>query len=375
MTFLSRLLWCLTALVLASSPGLAGDVAVLHSAARSDVRTTGLDLGLTHGLPDASVRSIFLGGQNQDDDYFEDRFEEIQRNWGDTAPAVVVADGETAFAFVRKYREELFAASPVIYCGMPAPDPEYLRQCGECTGLPEVADLPATLALLFALRPQTRLVVGIMDGSSESLRLRRAAEQAMEPYLDRARMLFPGHEPGDNAGLTMEKLARVAASVPRAGVVLHLGFGVDAAGRSVDQGRAVSLLTGKSTGPVVAVTDRWMDQGVAVAQTVPGPDLGAGLAGLARRIMAGEPAGEMLPEPLRPRPVADLTVLARFGVPATALPPDTLTLNTPSRPEETTGAAPAGLAAAAATAVFLAGLYGVVRRRAGRRGSSPGSRS
>ncbi len=359
--------------ILACAPARAGgpEVVLLHSTDRDDARTRALGRGLTDTLAGrAAVVPVLLGRRERGDDFFDSRFEALRRDFGDVSPAVVVADGEAAFAFVRKYREDLFVGSPVIYCSMPAPDPQYLRQCGDCTGLPETADPAATLELLFTLRPQTKLIVGIMDDSPETDTFRRVSEQAMEAIreqgLGQARMLFPGHEPGDEAGLDMAELKAVAASVPRAGAVLFLGFPNLVGEKAGNEDEAVRQLAERSVGPIFAVSDRWMGTGVAGGVMVPGHELGAAIGALVLRIMAGEPAGEMLPEPVTPRPVVDMTVLARFGVARELVPADALVLNEPNRPQEPAGAAPTGFAALALAGV-LAGAYLLLRRRAGRK--------
>lgn len=362
-------------------------VVMLHGVDRTDARTRAMTQGLTEALSGrGDIVSLALGAQARGDEHFHSRFEALRPAWGRTAPTAVIADGEAAFAFVRKYRDDLFAYAPVIYCGMAAPDPEYLRQCGDCTGLPETPDAAAAVDLLFRLRPDTGLVVGIMDGSPESAALRQATElavaQAVSAGLSHAQVVFPGHEPGDDAGLTLRSLRGVASSIPATGAALFLGFASDAQGRAVNQDgdsiqiAAVRLLASRSNGPVFALSDRWMEPGtgIAAAMTVPGRDLGAALGGLVLRIAAGEPAREMLPERLPARAVADLTVLARFGVPAGRLPADALTLNPAPVPDDPAGATPTGSLALAVGLAVLAWVWLRLRRRAARKDTRPGPR-
>lgn len=348
-------------------------VVLLHGADRPDERTRALARSLADGLGDPdSVVAVLLGSQERGDDHFHARFEALRGAWGDGSPTAVVADGESAFAFMRKYRDNLFASAPVFYCGMAAPPPEYLFQCGECTGLPEAEDPAAALDLIFRLRPQTRLVVGIADGSSESVARMRAVRESME-LMDAAsrgdtRIIFPGHEPGDDGGLTLAGLRGAAHGVPPSGgVALFLGYARDPRGNPVDESQAVAMLAARSAGPVFALSDRHLGAGVACAATVPASDLGHSLAGLVLRAAAGEAVGEMLPEPLAARPVIDMATLARYGVPAHRLPENALVLNEVFRPDETAEALPAGLGVAALVVAGLAGLYLLLRRLAFRR--------
>jgi len=360
----------------ARTEGIARPVAVLlHGVDVPDERTRELGRALARGLGDPdSVVAVILGSPERGDDHFHTRFEALRAAWGNDSPVAVVADGESAFAFVRKYREELFAGAPVFYCGMPAPAPEYLLQCGECTGLSEEEDVAAVVELIFRLRPRTRLVVGIADGSPGAARQMLAARAAMaEAAADetdetaRARMIFPGHEPGDDQGLTLAGLRGAAHGVPASGgAALFLGFAGDARGEPVDEAEAVTMFAARSAGPVFALSDRHLGSGVACAVTVPARDLGHALAGLIRRAEAGEPVSEMLPEPLAPRPVIDMAALARYGVLTGSLPDNALVLNEVERPDEAAEALPAGLGVAALAVAGLAGLYLLLRRLASR---------
>ncbi len=289
----------------------------------------------------------------------------LEKQFHDTEPAVVVTDGSTAFSFIRKYRESLFPGVPVVYCAIPRPEPEYLGQCGECTGIPMPLSIRETVHFIFRLRPDTTTVVGIMDGSPETLKYRREAEAAMEPYLDHAEIVFPGNEYGDEGGLDAELVRTVANSVPRRGAVLFLGFDRDNTGKQVDPAAIVETLAARSAAPVFGLTDQWMDSGMLGGVMVRAQAQGAAAAQVVRRILAGESAAEMLPEAVQPVPVVDFTALTRFGIPSTRLSDDTLAVNVPQHPEEPSGAISSGTVLGLAGAVALALLAVMVRRRSG----------
>lgn len=331
------------------APVLAGDVVLLHSAAQPDGWTQGVARGLCPtGSADCRVTELFLGPASRGDDFFEDLYERFCPDWCGVSPLAVVADGESAFAFVRKFREDLFGVAPVVYLGMPRPEERLISQCGACSGVPLTLDVRATVDLLFRLRPETGTVVGIMDGSPASVRLKARVEAAMEAYQDRAQVVFPGHEPGDGGGLDMADLATVASSVPRSGAVLYLGFMQDKTGGEVDEAQGVRLLAERSAAPVYVLTDRWLGTGVLGGVLACAEDQGRGAARLVTRL-----ANDSLqPPPVSEsaRVVIDLTVLARFGVPADLLPADALKVNPPPYPDGTFGIVPTGVG------VLFAGL-------------------
>ncbi|MDC0335272.1 hypothetical protein OAN24_00035 [Pseudodesulfovibrio sp.] len=350
------------------SPALATEVVVLHSTPKATNWTDQLALGFSAQLGDAAqISQVYLGSPTDDDDYYDARFNELAAVWGEHSPAAVITDGELAFAFMRKYREDLFVEAPVIYCGMVRPEPEQLRQCGDCTGVPLRHGLEETIHLIFALRPETTTLVGIMDGSQESIGVRVGAEMMMESSMDRAQILFPGHEKGDNEGLSVELVKTVASSVPRSGAVLFLGFAADNAGNPVDTAEIIRLIARRSVAPVFVLSDEFLPtdtpSGVLGGVVVQGQAQGREVARLFQRIQSGEPVREMLTESIPPQPVVDLTVLARFGLAEKALPAGTTPINTPMKPAGTEGLSSTGVVWIVAGLSVLLVLFLIFRRR------------
>jgi len=350
--------------------GFAGDIVLLHSLSAPSGWTESLERGLVHELGDAErVAQVYLGTAMDGDEHFNAQLEKLVAEWGDAIPSAVVTDGPVAFAFMRKYREEIFVTSPVIYCGMPRPEPELLRQCGECNGIPLAFDPQGTVGFIFALRPKTATVVGIMDGSPESRALKLNVEAAMESYQGHAQVLFPGYEPGDSTGLDMEALASVASSVPRLGAVLFLGFAVDNKGNRVDEASALRMVVNKSVAPVFCLSDQWLAEGALGGVLASGYAQGQDVGRMVKGVLSGEAVREMLAEASGPKPTVDLTVLARFGIPVSQLSAGTVTVNAPARPDQPEEVVPTGVVAGISLVglVVFIGFFIVFRRRAGRK--------
>jgi len=346
-------------------PALAGEIIVLHSESGPTPWTQGIIAGLASELSNGTeIKEEYLSGEVSDEEHFNAEHERLARVHANTAPVAVVASGEVAFAFMRKYREDLFSDAPVVFCSMPRPEPKLLRQCGDCTGVPLELDVRGTVDLIFTTRPDTRLVVGIMDTSPASLSLRKPMELAMEPYLERAQLLFPGHEPGDDAGLDMNTLDSVASSIPGSGAVLFLGFQENGSGKAMDEEKAVKLLSRQSAGPVFVLIDTWIGHGVLGGLVATGEAQGSSAARLIKRIQAGEPPKEMLPLAPPPQLVVDATVLARFGIQAERipLPQNTQIINEPEHPLEQGTVTPSGAVSATIGLVAFAGLLYMLRR-------------
>ncbi|MEF2231471.1 MAG: hypothetical protein V3571_11130 [Pseudodesulfovibrio sp.] len=338
-------------------PARAGQTVLLHSAAAPDGWTRSVLRGLCPvGGAGCAVAEIFLGPDWSGEDFFGERYEQLCPQWCAAEPDAVLADGGVAFAFARKYRGELFGAAPVVHLGLAGVDDGLAGQCGRCAGVSLRLGVAATVDLIFRLRPQTAIVVGITDDAVENEPVREAAEAAMQPYLDRARLLFPGHEPGDDSGLDRAALDAAASSVPVAGAVLYLGFSRDNAGNGVDEGEAVRSLARRSPAPVFVLTDRFIGEGVIGGVVARGEDQARLAAILADRLRQ-DPSASLEPRSAAPRPVIDLTVLARFGIAADRLPEGAIGLNPAAAPEPASAVTSVGgwgLAALLAVPAWLA---------------------
>lgn len=347
MFLLSRNIYCIVAVccfLLCGSNASAGTILLLHSTDSRPDWIAGVAEGLVDTLSsNVNIHAIPVGDARDGVEHFESVFQDISPKYGEQPLDGLIADGPVAYAFLRKYREELAPQVPVVYCSMPAPDPQRLMSCASCSGVPMDLGVAETMDLIFALRPETSIVVGIIDGAEESQRLRRQAEAAMAPYMDRASLIFPGYEPGDDNGLDMDTLRDVAASVPLSGAILFLQFDPEALLSTPPQRNVVKMLAERSDAPVFAIRQQAIGSG-ALGGVVPVAEDQGRQAGLVmQRILEGEDAATMLVEAVEPVPVIDQTVAARFVIPSARYPAKVAVINPVPHPvpgqnlESTTG--------------------------------------
>ena len=297
-------------------PALSAEVLLLHSGPGPTPWNQRLASGLIEGLgKTASVRQAFLKADGTDEDAYYDVYRRLAEELDGDAPEAVIAQGDVAFAFARKYAD-LFPDAPLIYCAMDRPAPETLSQTENCTGLPMTVPVRENVDLIFAMRPETRLVVAIADRTPASARLMKRVDQAMRPYLDRAQIMFPGFEAGDDQGLDLHALGDTLASVPSKGAVLFLGFSEDRDGNPVTDEELAALIRDRAASPVYLVSDAVFGTGAVGGWMIPAKSMGADAARVALKVLGGENANEMLPRPTRPVERFDGTALARYGLKA-----------------------------------------------------------
>lgn len=334
------------------------EVILLHSESSPTEWTKSFASGLEEGLESiAEVHQEFLGQEDMDEDDFDTVFHQLLQ--AHRRPLAVVTDGRIAFAFARKYGQELFPDAPVIFCSIPRPAPYILSSCKNCTGLPVEYSIQAVVDLIFNLRPETQTVVGIADGTTQGKARMEAVTKAMCPYMDRAQLIFPGHETGDEAGLDLDGLSTVLSSIPSRGVTLFLGFSEDREGEPVlDESMAATLKT-RISSPTFVLDDAFMGTGIVGGLMISGKTVGLDAARLVDRILHGANVQEMLPQPVHSELILDGKALARFGISA----PDKATIvNPPEVVAEAENAIPANAAGWGVGIILCVGLFFLFRR-------------
>lgn len=334
------------------------EVLLLHSESNPTEWTRSFASGLEAGLASiAEVHQEFLGQEDMDEDDFDAVFHQLLQ--AHRTPLAVVTDGRIAFAFARKYGQELFPDAPVVFCSIPRPAPYILSTCENCTGLPVEYSIQAIVDLIFNLRPETQTVVGIADGTTQGKKRMKAVTQAMHPYMERAQLIFPGHEPGDDAGLDLEGLSTVLSSIPSKGVVLFLGFSENRDGEPVLDESMATVFKARTSSPTFVLDDAFMGTGVVGGLIISGKAVGLDAARLVDRILHGENVQEMLPQPVHSELILDGNALARFGISA----PDRATIvNPPEAVAETENAIPANAAGWGVGIILCGGLFFLFRR-------------
>lgn len=353
-------LLCLACLFRLCAPALAADVLLIHSGPIPTPWNQRLASGLIEGLGSrAGVQQAFLPSDSADEDAFDEVYGKLSEAMAERTPDAVVTEGDIAFAFARKYRD-LFPNAPLIFCAMDRPNPRELSECGNCTGIPTTCSVRENVNLIFTMRPDTRLLVAIVDNAPDSAPIREAVNRAMEPYLDRAQIMFPGFEAGDEHELNLEELGDTLASVPPSGAVLFLRFAAERNGAPVSNEQISDLIRARAASPIFLVNDAAFGSGAVGGLMVPAKDVGESAARVAMKVLNGEDVREMLPVSTEPVMRFDGTALARFGLHA---PDGAEVVNPPAGKVEERSVLPVTGLAWTLGVAGIVGLAMLIRRR------------
>jgi signal transduction histidine kinase len=204
------------AVAAAQTPPDQKRVLVIHSTRRDSLISEAAERVLMQRLDEAfGVRldyyAEYIDAARFADPDFRDFGGLIRRKYPDLQPDLVIAVEDAAVAFVTRYREPLFAATPVVFFTRDATK----QRLPNSTGIIEPIDFASTIDLVRALQPEVTQVF-VVSGASERDRAYEAGARAQfrrfEPQLTFTYL----------SGLTVAALQRRLGDLPPRSVVYPL---------------------------------------------------------------------------------------------------------------------------------------------------------
>ena len=279
---------------------------------------------------DEAIRATFAASTNNRVEFYSEFFdrtrfpgqaqEQHQRDflrdkYRQRPPHLVIAVSGAALAFTLKYRAEVFAGAPIVYCSAPgdSPPPE-LRHAT----VPQVSITNAaapTLALALRLQPDTRLVAVVCGSSPRDVQLAEGLRSEIPAF--EKRVAF--------AWLTNRSLPELRAELSRLpdhSIVLYHTLFQDADGKPFMPRLALAEFAPASRSPIYGYYDTYLGYGIVGGSMVTFEAIGRNTARLGIRILAGEdPQTAARAESYQPVPMFDWRELRRWNISPELLPP------------------------------------------------------
>src|SRR4051812_8775553 len=227
---------------------------------------------------------------------------------------LVIAMQDLALGFLAENRDLLFPNTPVAFVSYN----EHAQRLPNSTGVVVPVNLRSSLMLALELQPDTRhvfVVSGADDGAREYGQL---AEEQLHPLASEVEITYL-------AGLATRDLEARLATLPPHSIVYYLVINRDANGQIIQALPYLERLTSITNAPVYSWVDSAMDRGVVGGALRGQKEQSVALAGMAVRILKGEPADRI---PLQTRDFAtnqlDWRQIQRFGIRPDRIPPGTI---------------------------------------------------
>jgi signal transduction histidine kinase len=235
-------------------------------------------------------------------------------------PHLLVPNGPRSLSLLARHRDAIAPGVPIVYCCASADAVDPLNLPRDVLGVILEYNWAETLALAVQLQPGARNLV-LISGASELDRIwRERALSNLAPHLQRyeVRTLFD---------MAYDDVLKELARLPRDTIVLHISLFADAAGQRFFQNDLAMGIAAASSAPIYSALSVVLGRGPVGGYMHSFEDQGIAAADIALDILAGkDPA--TLPRQTRPlhKYTVDANALKRWGIPDSALPPDTVVL-------------------------------------------------
>ena len=275
-------------------------------------------------------------------------------------PDLIVTVAGPAALFARKYRQQLFPDTPILFGVI---DQRYLGDAplgDNETAVAAANDFPGFIDGILQLLPQTRQVFTVMGSGQTGQFWRRELEKELARYQDRLTFVW-------SDDLSLPEILKRTASLPPDAVIFYFAFGTDAAGAAYADERVLADLHAAASVPMFGLHSAFLGTGIVGGTLLPIDDLSRSAADVAVRLLNGAPPGTVRMPPLRyGQPTFDGRELQRWNIPESRLPAGSVVrYRGPSLWREYRGTVLGAAGALAIQAVLIAGL--LYERRARQR--------
>ena len=233
-------------------------------------------------------------------------------------PDLVVAVAGPAAVFARRYRQELFPDTPILFASV---DRRFLGDAplGEKEAAVAVDNqFSRTIETILQLRPETTQVFMVMGSGQLGRFWRRELESEFGRFHDRLTFVWSND-------LSLQQILRRCSSLPEHSAILYVSFGTDAAGAAFPDEQLFAELREAANAPVFAGQSVFLGHGIVGGSLLSIDEMSRDTADVAVRLLHGAaPASIDLPVRLPGEPTFDWRELQRWGIPESRLPPGSL---------------------------------------------------
>lgn len=236
---------------------------------------------------------------------------------------LIMTTDNNAFDFMRKYRDDLFRGTPVVFCGVNNLQASDLKSHRLFTGVNERTDLKASIQLIMKLHPKTRHIVFINEWTSTGQRVHDEFLEAMQHFQNTVAFSLLEQ-------VTLKELVEQLEALKEGSVVLYTSFSRDKSGKVLAYDESASIISAHCKVPIYTTHEFNLGLGVIGGLVSRGFDQGEAGAKLALRILNGE-RPEDIPVVMESpnRYMFDYRQLTRFHIPIRELPGSSTIVNLP----------------------------------------------
>ncbi|MDD3343490.1 MAG: ABC transporter substrate binding protein [Sulfurospirillaceae bacterium] len=227
--------------------------------------------------------------------------------------AIIVADNY-AYEFALKHHHELFAHTPIIFCGVENFNPNIITHDVKpyVTGVIEYKDIHKNIELIYKLLPALKMLYIISDDAYSSLAIEKQIITESNDFKDKFRVVF------DNK-IIFDKIDEKIEKLPKHSAILFTSFYKDVQGTYIPYYKLEAFFK-RTNFPIFALNTIHMNEGVVGGMMVDPYDQGYNAAKKAFQIIDGKSPSEIPIETLESNLFFDNNQLKNFDISLNDIP-------------------------------------------------------
>ncbi|SKA84703.1 PAS domain S-box-containing protein [Paucidesulfovibrio gracilis DSM 16080] len=239
----------------------------------------------------------------------------LQHRYSGQQPDLLLTCDDNALNFIKEYRDALFPAVPVVFCGINDLHMDRIAGIPRISGVAERFDMQATLETALRLHPTARQVVTVTDATPSN-----------KANLEKLRKDYPIFQREGIRFLELHNLspAQLTKRLSRLGdesVVFYLGYFLAPDGTTFTTRQGTRMVSRATDAPVYSFWDWSMGHGVVGGNMASGFNQGRCAANMARRVLTGESIDAIPVQwDCSSHWLFDARELTRFSIPPNRLP-------------------------------------------------------
>jgi PAS domain S-box-containing protein len=238
---------------------------------------------------------------------------------------IIVAD-DSAFEFVKKYRNEIFPGAPVVFSGINFYSDDMLDGVENFTGVVEDKDIRNTISTALVLFPHTQNIYVIHDQTDTGIATEKQIQATLPEFEKRARFIFISN-------VSVNELLDTVQILPPDSIILLEAFNRDRDGNIFTHEQIGDLVANATSTPMFGNTEMYIGHGIIGGKIPTGYQQGQIAGSMAEQILSGIPAGSIPVMKNSPNQyIFDYRKLVQFHIPESALPPGSIIANKPESP-------------------------------------------
>jgi PAS domain S-box-containing protein len=246
----------------------------------------------------------------------------FERKYNTQQPAVIIVSDNNALNFICNYRQRLFPAVPVVFCGVNNFSDDLIQGQENITGVVEAASYRKTIELALNIHPDTTAIYSIAGSSATTRIIASELVPVAAEFANRVNFIQI-HE------RSLAQFATELEKIPSTGIVLWLGLYRDTTGTSLSTQEAFDFIHAHTRQPIYTMWSHDLPYCIG-GVLISGQEQGRQAAAMAARILNGALADSLPVIRVSPN-VAMLNYdeMRRVGITMDAVPAEAVIINRP----------------------------------------------